>query len=98
MISLKIIDIANPASPALAGSLNTPGAPRGLFVSGGYAYLGAGDDGGLQVIDVSNPASPNLSGYYDTLGAAVDVFVSGSHAYVATYWAGLRIFDISGLP
>lgn len=47
---LQIIDIANPESPTLAGSYDTPDAD-GVYISGSYAYV-ADDFLGLLIIDL----------------------------------------------
>lgn len=67
---LWIIDIANPASPALLGRVDTPGTAEDVVVINGYAYVADGSFG-LQVIDVQNPSAPAIAGT-TTLG-------SGSH-------------------
>ena len=77
-----MIDITNPASPQIVGSVDTPGYAYGVAVSGTYAYV-ADCDSGLQVIDITNPASPQIVGSVDTPGSAYGVAVSGTHAYVA---------------
>ena len=79
---LRVINIANPASPTEAGFYNTPGQAYGVAVSGSYAYV-ADYDRGLRVINIANPASPTEVGFYDTPGIAYGVAVSGSYAYVA---------------
>ncbi|MBK9302846.1 MAG: T9SS type A sorting domain-containing protein, partial [bacterium] len=91
---LQVIDITNPASPQIVGSVNTPGSARGVAISGTYAYV-AGDYAGLQVIDITNPASPQIVGGVDTPGNAVGVTISGTYAYVADYEFGLQVIDIA---
>ncbi len=49
---LQVIDITNPQSPAIAGSVDTPGKATDVYVSGSYAYV-ADNESGLQVIDIS---------------------------------------------
>jgi hypothetical protein len=50
---------------SLAGSYDTPGAARRVFISGNYAYIA--DFYGLQIINISNPHSPIFAGSYDSL-------------------------------
>lgn len=90
---LQIVNIADPANPALAGNYDTPGNARGVFVSGNYAYV-ADESQGLQIIDVSTPSAPILKGSIRT-SYAQNVVVSGSYAYVADGSAGLKIIDVS---
>ena len=91
---LEIIDISNPATPTLVGSVDTPGEAVAVTVSGIYAYL-ASTFAGLQIIDITDPAAPALVGSQDTPGSAQDVSVSGNFAYVADYSGSLQIIDIS---
>ena len=80
--------------PILAGSYNTDGDVRDVYISGNYAYVADGL-GGLKIIDVSNPSSPSLISTYSTSGYASSLFVSGKYAYVAEGSSGLEIIDIS---
>jgi Tfp pilus assembly protein PilV len=81
-----VIDVSNPTSPSLVGSLSLPGTPQNIYVLGNYAYI-ANDSNGqeLQIIDISLPSSPNVVGRYNDAGGedARGVFVSGSFAYLA---------------
>jgi hypothetical protein len=91
---LQIVDVSDPAAPALLGSYDTPGGAEAVQVVGSTAYV-ADHDEGLQIVDVSNPAAPALLGTYDTPGWALDVQVVGSTAYVADHDEGLQIVDVS---
>src|SRR6185436_5713403 len=51
---LQVIDVTDPAAPAIVGSVDTPGAPVGVAVQGSYAYV-ADNAAGFQVIDITNP-------------------------------------------
>lgn len=80
-----IVDITNPASPVLAGSLTLSGSPRNIAVSGNYAYVASNyTSQELQIIDVSNPAAPTLAGSYDAPGSSdmVGVYVVGTTVYL----------------
>jgi hypothetical protein len=90
---LQVVDVSNPAFPAIAGGVDTPGYAHGVAVSGNSAYV-ADWWGGLQVVDVSNPASPAIVGSVKTPGWAQDVAVSGSYAYVADA-GGLQVVGVS---
>jgi hypothetical protein len=49
-IGLCVFDIVNPASPQMVGSVDTPGIPLGVAVSGDFAYVAGGYGGsGLQI-------------------------------------------------
>jgi hypothetical protein len=55
---LVILDVNFPGSPAVTGKTQPlPDVINSLAVSGGYAYVAAGESG-LRIINVSNPAAP----------------------------------------
>ncbi len=83
--SLRIINISNPASPALLGTYTAAGNINSVYVSGNYAYIAtASDTSELRVVNVTNPASPTLAASVDLTGAndGLSVFVSGNFTYV----------------
>ncbi len=80
-----VVDVSNPSSPGLVGSLDLSGTPTNIAVSGDYAYVSSTDNGSeMQVIDISNPSLPALVGDYDAPGNAngQGIFVSGSTGYL----------------
>lgn len=80
-----VVDVSNPASPSLVGSLNLTGAPTNLFVLGNYAYVASSDDSQeLQIVDISTPASPSVVGTFNAAGTAdaKGVFVVGTTVYL----------------
>ena len=97
-LGLRVLNVADPANPSMAGSCDMPGGGAdealAVHVSGDYAYV-AQMQRGLQVIDVSNPANPFIIGTCDTQGTARGVYVSGDYAFVADGWSGLQIVDVS---
>ena len=81
---LQVIDVTNPESPVIVGSVGMQysGRARGVHVSGSYAYV-VNDLGdfqnpvfSLEVIDISNPESPVSVGYFGTQGSPRDLHVS----------------------
>ena len=63
--SLVVIDISNPASPVIRGSVVSSSLmlhARCVAVSGSYAYVTAHWSDSLVVVDVSNPLSPIIRG------------------------------------
>jgi hypothetical protein len=50
-MGLQVLDITNPASPALAGSYDTPGSAFGVAIDGDHAYV-ADYFSGLEVLEV----------------------------------------------
>jgi len=92
---LRVMDVANPSSPQLIGSLTPVAAENGIAiaVSGNYAYVAVEADG-LLIIDISSSTKPSLVGQYR--GAyAKDVAVTGELAYVADQDFGPGILHIS---
>ena len=98
---LQVIDISNPQSPTIVGSLADNGSAPGfldVFISGSYAYVVG--SGGLQVIDISDPENPRFSASADIQmfaggendNAGIDV--KGGYAYM-TDGMGLQVVDIS---
>ncbi len=80
-----IINLTNPASPTLAGSLALAGIPRNVFVSGNYAYVATTDNAQeLKIINVTNPAAPVQVGSYNAAGNSDGngIFVVGTTAYL----------------
>ena len=96
---LQIIDISNPTSPSLTGTLNTSGTyDVTLSADGGTAFVADGLSG-LQIIDVSDTSSPSLSSTLNTSGWAYAVTISadGNTAFVADGSSGLQIIDVSNI-
>jgi hypothetical protein len=97
---LQIVDVSNPAAPAILGGAKLQSSatgtlqPLGVAVSGSVAYV-AGAYRGLFLFNVSNPSSPTQVGTVDTPGVAEDVAVSGNFAYVADYSSGLQVINVS---
>ena len=54
---LQVIDITNPQSPQIVGSVDTPDYAYGVAVSGTHAYV-ADRGSGLQVIDITESPEP----------------------------------------
>lgn len=80
-----IVNISNPASPTLTGSLSLTGIPTNVFVSGNYAYVSNQDDSSeLQIINISNPSAPSVTGTFNAAGNANanGVYVVGTTAYI----------------
>jgi len=96
---LYIIEISDPFSPQLVGTIGAPYLTRatGVAVSGPYVYVTEEQPGMLVVFDVSNPAAPESLGSVSlpapTQGIRMDV--SGSFVYVPDSGAGLQIIDVS---
>ena len=76
--------------------------PRGVYVSGNYAYVASSGSNALEIIDVSNPVTPvHKSSIVNGAGGALlsvpnSVYVSGNYAYVTSSGSNaLEIVDVS---
>ncbi|MBP6866094.1 MAG: hypothetical protein KBC12_00960 [Candidatus Pacebacteria bacterium] len=83
---LQVVDVTNPALPAIAGVYDDPGTDdgRGIYVSGGHAYMTFASGVDFAVIDVSNPNLPAIAGSLNIANVPNEVFVSGKYAYIAS--------------
>ena len=95
---LYVLDVSNPASPAIIGFYNTSSA-YGVAIDGAIAYLADGN-AGLRIFDVSDPQAPKLISTVDTPGSAERVrigsFSGKKCAVVADGWGGaVRIVDVT---
>jgi plastocyanin len=91
-----VIDVSNPLSPQILGSVDTPGNAMDVAISGSLAFV-TNDDvtAGFQVIDLSNPHSPSILGTLAMPEAANGIAVTGSVAYVADGSFDVQVVDIS---
>lgn len=92
---MQIVDVSNPAAPALLGTY-TPGNFYDVVVLGNHAFL-ADLGTGLTIIDVSNSASPTLVSSMATVNSPFEVTVEGDYAYIAERSSGFEIVDISNV-
>ncbi len=102
---VAIIDIVDPARPALLSTIGLPGPPPDLpgeayriAVGGDFAWVAG--SAGLYGIDIGDRTEPRLRAHIATPeggfgGRAYDVAVGGPFAFVAWGPYGLRVFDIA---
>ena len=90
-----MIDVSDPANPALLASVVSPGSlVYGASTDGGLAFL-ANSTQGLRVLDVSDASNPVTIGQLDTSDFALDIVTRDNLAFLATAFSGLLIVDIS---
>jgi len=80
-----IVNISNPASPSLTGSLSLAGTLSNIFVLGNYAFITSNSDTSeLIIVNISIPASPSVVGTFNNVGNAnaTGVYVVGNTAYM----------------
>ncbi len=93
---LYVVNVENPLTPSVVGSVSTPDTAFRVVVVGNKAYVADwGNNGGLQIIDVSNPSSPKIIGSIDTPGLAEGLDAVGNKVYVADRYAGVQVIDVS---
>lgn len=63
----------------------------------GYAFVAAGEAGGLQIFSLSNPVRPERVALVDTWGAASAIDVALPYVYLGDGSQGVRIFDVSNV-
>jgi len=101
---LQIVDISNPVSPTLIGSLVT--GTKVARVKPFDHYVLMSENGlTLDVVDVQNPSNPVVVGSIKLPGSIQEIAVKDGYAYVADYsnWltppprspGGLRVVDVS---
>ncbi len=91
---LVVIDVFNPASPTVTGTLGIPGYAAGIAYQGSYVYVVTYD--AMRIINVSNPNAPTQVGIYQPSGFSPwgDLAVSGNSVYLQD-WDKLHIIDVS---
>jgi hypothetical protein len=93
---LQIVDVSDPADPALVAGCTYPGAlVVDVRLVGRYAVLGL-DEGGVAIVDVVDPTNPICNPRQPVPGLGWTVDVSGDHLVVATFFQGLATYRIHG--
>jgi hypothetical protein len=91
---LWVVDVANPTSPAILGSLDLDADAIEVVVSGHHAYVALFYNE-IAVVDVSDPATPLAVASISIPAQARSFDISGPYLYVGSADYGLHIFDIS---
>jgi hypothetical protein len=94
---LQMVDISNPAKPAIIAALTTAGGAN-VAVAGNKAIVAVATAlfTGLQVVDINNPALPAMVGSVATPDwETQDITLKGDQALVAAGYNGLQVVDIS---
>ena len=101
---LTILDIANPAQPSVAASVDGQNSTYfiDVCVSGNYVYSATwrpwynhDNDGGYAAYSITNPRNPVYFGSAGASSTGQGVAVSGNYVYVATHDSGLAIFNMA---
>lgn len=89
---LYVIDISNPAEPALRGEVSASGMD--LAMVGDVAYVAANLQG-LGVVDLSDPDHPQLVRMVEAAGLPRGIGISGQLMVTYDYNAGLSTFSLA---
>lgn len=94
---VQIIDISDPPTPEVVGSVNCQDRIWDITLDSGYLYVccGAAEFDSLKIVDVSDPLHPQIVGSLAGEETSHAVAISNGYAYVADGYGGLRIIDIS---
>ena len=103
---LKIINIANPANPVIAGSLKIDVSSGQIeAVEGDYAYVSYhnynkqlgkfNEDSGIKIINIANPANPTIARSLKVEDFVNEIAVTKQYIYVANGKAGLKVYQLA---
>lgn len=96
---LFVVDVSDPATPALRGKLTGIGA-TGITVRDGVAYVGTfettnGPQVSLRIVSLADPDDPAEVGVVETQGRPSDITLNGTRAYLAMGQDGISVVDVS---
>ncbi len=91
---LRILDISDPTSPTLLGSVELDAIAWDVALSGNYAFVAFGDSG-LKVIDVSNPSAPTIVAGFPIADEPRDLTLVGNTLFLVAGTVGLLALDVS---
>ncbi len=90
---LHIINVANPLSPSVLTSYNTPGSAQAVAVIDTFAFVADGTEGVL-ALSVADPANPRYLSRYIAGGSSVStVDVGDSTVFAGTASGGIYALD-----
>ncbi len=93
---LVVVDVSDPANPAVIGGADTPGFALDVEVHDQVAYV-ADEFPGVQVFDVADPAHPDHLGTIAVEDRAMAVAATDDHLLVSDGMRGVRIHDFATL-
>jgi hypothetical protein len=98
---LQVVDISNPASPAMKGTIVFPpdnfvtSGATSVAVAGQYAFVSAGRNG-LKVVDVSDPAKMSIAGSWSGSSVSQLAYRDGFlYAATGALETELVVFDVA---
>ncbi|MEO0076159.1 MAG: SdrD B-like domain-containing protein, partial [candidate division WOR-3 bacterium] len=91
---LKVIDVSNPSSPTIIGSMDVPDTTLfDIEVQGDYAIIG--DRRGVRIVNIANPNNLQTVGYVASLPWCFQLTVAGNFAYAISDCYKFAIIDIT---
>jgi hypothetical protein len=91
---LHILDIRQPASPDIIGSIQIVMGATALVVHEGIAYV-SDFWHGLQIFDVASPTEPRLLASWEIDGGGWNLALRYPYLYLAAGNAGMRVLDVT---
>lgn len=93
LAGVVVVEVTDPAHPAVATTVDTPGYAKSIVVSNHYAYVADGP-AGLSVLSIAMPRQPTLVSTLSTGAPTRDVALKAAHAFLAQ-GNGLAVVDVS---
>ena len=91
---IYVLDIANPANPALESLYSSDDYIANFSMTGDYIFTGDFNDG-VGVVDISDPSNLADVGSYDVPYSVLNTYVRDGLAYVTLDNSGLQIIDVA---
>lgn len=93
--SMKVVDITDPSTPVLKGSLTTASSFK-VAVAGKYAYVSefGVSDPYVDIVNIENPANPTLEAAIPkgtVFGRVSDMYIENNVGYVSDEYRGIHI-------
>ena len=79
---LAVIDVHDPAAPALEALCDLPGSAHRVVVQGDRAYL-TGTEVGVTVVDIADPSAPAVLDAWNPTSSTYPLAIAGDVGYVA---------------
>lgn len=95
-MDVRIVNVANPASPVYRGRFVCQNGPQSAAVSGRFAFAGVWSRD-LLVADFTNPAAPVVRGRFKRPGEINDAWRLGNLVVTADRWYGMTVVDVADI-